>query len=108
MLADPSIAHYFSSTDMDRQHKMQKTFLTKLTGGPDNYVGRDLYTSHKHLKITNEDFDKSKSHLENAMYELNVERELVREMSLLFESGRSACVQDKTSSKVEIKKLKNI
>ena len=93
MLADSSIAHYFSATDMVRQHKMQKAFLTKLSGGPDNYVGRDLYSSHKHLKITNKDFDTSKFYLEEAMKELNVDRELIREMSNLFESGRSACAE---------------
>lgn len=94
MLADPSIAPYFSATDMVRQHKMQKTFLTKLTGGPDNYVGRDLYSSHCHLKIKNKDFDTSKFYLEESMKELNVERELIRELSNLFESGRNACVQN--------------
>lgn len=92
MLADSSIADFFSATDMVRQHKMQKSFLTKLTGGPDNYVGRDLYSSHHHLKITNKDFDVSKIHFEEAMKDLNIDRELIQEMKNLFESGRPACI----------------
>ena len=92
MLSNPAIANYFTTTDMERQHKMQKAFLTKLTGGPDLYIGRDLASSHKQLDIKNEDFDTSKGYLEEAMKELNVEKGLRDQVLAAFESGRTSCV----------------
>ena len=92
MLSNPTIANYFSTTDMERQHKMQKAFLTKLAGGPDLYIGRDLVSSHEHLDIKNEDFNTSKEYLEEAMVELNVEKDLRDQLVDAFESGRTSCV----------------
>jgi hemoglobin len=37
MLLDPKINHFFATTDMAKQRKQQKAFITLATGGPMNY-----------------------------------------------------------------------
>lgn len=46
VLKDEELAPFFESTDMDRQIEMQKRFLTMVTGGPNDYQGRDMKTAH--------------------------------------------------------------
>jgi hemoglobin len=46
MLADPIVSPFFLNTDMDKQRKRQKQFITMVTGGPCNYEGTDMKTAH--------------------------------------------------------------
>lgn len=49
MLADDRVNYFFDNTDMDRQIAKQKSFLTMVFGGPNNYTGKDMRVGHKHL-----------------------------------------------------------
>lgn len=49
MLADDRVSGFFDDVDMDRQIAKQKAFLTMVTGGPNNYTGRDMRTAHAPL-----------------------------------------------------------
>ncbi len=49
MLADDRVNYFFDNTDMDRQIAKQKSFLTMVFGGPNNYTGKDMREGHKHL-----------------------------------------------------------
>ena len=49
VLADQRISRFFESVDMDQQAAKQKAFLTMVFGGPNNYTGKDMRTSHAHL-----------------------------------------------------------
>jgi hemoglobin len=49
MLADDRVNYFFDNTDMDRQVAKQKSFLTMVFGGPNNYTGKDMREGHKHL-----------------------------------------------------------
>ena len=49
MIADQRVARFFATTDMQRQRGKQLAFLTMVTGGPNNYTGKDMRDGHKHL-----------------------------------------------------------
>ncbi len=49
VLSDDRINDYFEDVDMDAQAAKQKSFLTMVFGGPNNYTGKDMREGHKHL-----------------------------------------------------------
>ncbi len=49
VLADDRISGFFDDTDMDAQRAKQKSFLTMVFGGPNEYTGKDLRTAHATL-----------------------------------------------------------
>ena len=51
MLQDPIVNYYFANTDMSKQKKSQKNFISLVTGGPNNYNGADMKTAHQKFKI---------------------------------------------------------
>ena len=44
MLSDDRVSRFFDGVDMDRQMAKQTAFITMVTGGPNNYTGRDMRT----------------------------------------------------------------
>jgi hemoglobin len=57
MLADSKVKDFFSGTDMEKQRKRQKQFITLVTGGPNHYEGVDMKTAHAKFKIGKSHFD---------------------------------------------------
>ena len=55
-LSNPLIGHHFQKTDMARLKQLVFEFFSMGTGGPHQYTGRDMRTSHAGLNITEEDF----------------------------------------------------
>ena len=49
VLSDDLISSFFDDTDMDAQRNKQKSFLTMVLGGPNEYTGKDLRTAHAPL-----------------------------------------------------------
>lgn len=90
---EPKVKHIFSNVDMKKLIKMQKSYLSKLFGGPDFYVGKTLEEAHQHMKLSNSHFDVSKENLINAFKEVGISSFLCNEIGRLFESGRKACVK---------------
>ena len=92
VLADDTISRFFESIDMKRQHAMQKSFLTMVFGGPNNYTGRDLRTAHARLVkdgLSDAHFDAVAGHLQATLQELNVPANLVKEVMTIAESTRN-------------------
>ncbi|MHA4843979.1 group I truncated hemoglobin [Flavitalea antarctica] len=54
--SNPLIGHHFQETDMARLKQLVFEFFSMGTGGPHQYTGRDMRTSHAGLNITEEDF----------------------------------------------------
>lgn len=50
VLMDDRISEYFDDVDMDAQAAKQKSFLTMVFGGPNNYSGKDMREAHKGMK----------------------------------------------------------
>ena len=49
VLADDRVNGFFDKTDMERQAKKQKAFLSFAFGGPNNYSGKSMKDGHAHL-----------------------------------------------------------
>lgn len=89
VLSDPSISHFFDTTDMEAQHAKQKSFLTMAFGGPNNYTGADMRKAHAPLveKGLNEDhFNAVAGHLQATLEELNVPADLIGDVMTIAAS----------------------
>jgi len=56
-LNNPRIGHHFRHVDMPKLKQLVFEFFSMGTGGPHDYTGRDLESSHSNLGITQTDFD---------------------------------------------------
>ena len=66
MVADEQVASFFKNTDLPRQRAMQKKFLALVSGGPNEYDGRDMKTVHAKLGIAKANFDRTWENLKTA------------------------------------------
>ena len=83
VLADPKINGFFESVDMDEQRAKQKSFLTMVFGGPNQYSGKDLRTAHAPLVsrgLNGSHFDAVAGHLQATLNELGVAADVVQEI----------------------------
>jgi hemoglobin len=53
---NPTISHYFKDTDLDKLHGHVTAFFAAGTGGPANYEGRDMTSTHAAMGMSDEDF----------------------------------------------------
>lgn len=91
VLADDDLAPFFETTDMDKQIAKQASFLTMVTGGPNEYTGRDMRTAHAKVVeqgATDKHFDLVVKHLGDTLKELGVSDELVGTVASVAESVR--------------------
>lgn len=92
VLRDQELAPYFNDIDMDKQRSKQAAFLTMVTGGPNEYTGRDMRTSHAHLVergIGDRHVDLVIKHLGETLAELGVAQELIEQIAAVAESVRN-------------------
>lgn len=93
MLSDERVARFFDDVDMDRQMAKQTAFLTMVTGGPNNYTGRDLQAAHAHLLVhglNDTHVDIVIQHLGNTLLELGAPEDSVKQVAVLANSVRDA------------------
>ena len=86
VLSDDAISHFFDSTDMDAQRAKQKSFLTMVFGGPNEYTGKDMRTAHASLVengLDDSHFDAVAGHLQATLTELDVPGDLIEEVMTL-------------------------
>lgn len=62
------------------------------TGGPKCYPGRDMFESHKHLGLTDYEFDVTAHEIRNTLYQLGVPATETEEFLVIIESFRSKVV----------------
>ena len=93
VLADDRIKHFFANTDMVKQARHQKLFLTYAFGGLPNYSGRTMRESHKDLVenmgLNDSHFDAVIELLGATLQELGVADELIQEVAAIGESTRN-------------------
>ena len=80
VLADVSLAHFFSGVDMDALREHQKSFLIHAMGGPGDYHGRDMKSAHAGLRIEKKDFYAVADHLVDALAAMGVDEETIGEV----------------------------
>ena len=91
MLSDDRVAPFFETVDMDGQRAKQKGFLTMVTGGPNNYTGKDMREGHKHLLekgLNDTHVDIVIEHLGATLKELGVGDEQIQQVADLANSVR--------------------
>lgn len=92
MLADPITAPFFANTDMVKQRQSQKSFITMVCGGPNNYHGMDMKKAHDKFKINKEAFDETWANLVKSLNDHNVPQNLIDELKDIFYSVESDVV----------------
>ncbi len=89
VLADARINEFFKHTDMTRQKRMQKQFLTLAFGGPNNYSGAGMRKAHEGLALNDGHFDAVVENLGATLLELGVPDGKVQEAAAVAESVRA-------------------
>ena len=64
------------------------------TGGPACYPGRDMFEAHKHLGLSEYEFDVTAHEIRNTLYQLGVPRQEVIDFMDIIESYRTMVVAD--------------
>ncbi|MCB0337751.1 MAG: hypothetical protein KDD62_15650, partial [Bdellovibrionales bacterium] len=80
VLADDLLKAFFNGLNMTALKKKQVDFFTQALGGPANYQGRDMESSHEYLGIASEHFDAVAGHLVGTLQSLNVSQDLIDEV----------------------------
>jgi hemoglobin len=91
VLADDRISRFFEGVDMEQQAAKQKSFLTMVFGGPNNYSGKDMYEGHKHLLsmgLDDSHVDAVIEDLGSTLKELGVKDELITQVADIANSVR--------------------
>lgn len=93
VLADAYVKRFFEGVDMAKQAAKQKGFLIMVTGGPNNYTGKDMREGHRHLVrdmgLDDTHFDHIICHLRSTLAELGVKPELIKTVIGVAESTRN-------------------
>ncbi len=79
LATDKDLGRFFTGASEDSQKRIRQLVVDQLcamTGGPCLYIGRDMKTAHKGLKINEKDWETSVNHLKSTLKKFNVpERE---------------------------------
>lgn len=93
VLADAYIKRFFEGVDMVKQAAKQKGFLILVTGGPNNYTGKDMREGHRRLVrdmgLDDTHFNHVICHLRSTLAELGVKPELIKTVIGVAESTRN-------------------
>lgn len=77
VLADPSLAPYFTHADLSSVKRHQVLLLSQVLDGPAHYEGRALGETHRSLDITSEAYDRVVAHLVSVLTELGADDEAI-------------------------------
>lgn len=91
VLSDGRVNRFFGDVDMGKQRAKQKSFLSMLFGGPDDYTGQNLRDAHKHLVddgLDDSHFNVVAVHLQNTLEILGVRSDLVNQVMAIVASTR--------------------
>jgi len=91
VLSDAYVTPFFEGIDMDKQAGKQKSFLTMVLGGPNNYTGLDMREGHKHLVdqgLNASHFEHILAHLRTTLAELGLGEDKIAEVIAIADSVR--------------------
>lgn len=77
VLADPKLAPFFASADLDRLKGHQRSFIAAAIGGPEIFSGADMASAHAGLGTRDADFDAVVSHLVDTLTGLGVPEQTI-------------------------------
>ncbi len=91
VLSDDRVNEFFKDTDMNKQKRMQKAFLTFAFGGPNNYQGRNMRKAHEKVVadgLNDAHFDTIVELLAETLKELNANDEQIAKVATIANSIR--------------------
>lgn len=92
ILADPLLSPFFSELDMEAQNKKMVSFMAVAFGGPKEFQGKDLRSSHKKLVaehgLSDRHFDAVAVHLQTTLEQMGIADELTQQVMELVGSTR--------------------
>jgi truncated hemoglobin YjbI len=91
-LNNPKISHHFQKVDMDKLKQLVFEFFSMGTGGPHQYTGRDMISTHKNLNISENDFDIGNEDTIEALKANGVNNETIDEVMGILNSMRGDVV----------------
>jgi hemoglobin len=90
VLADDSLSHFFSGTDMNHLRSRQVMFVSMLLGAAE-YRGKDIRSAHglaRSQGLSDAHFDSFLKHFRVALAEVGVKSENVEQVMKLVENNR--------------------
>jgi len=66
--------------------------MGNLTGGPQTYTGRDMVTSHRHLKINSEQWSSFMEDMNEICLDFNLPKDDVRDLTAIISSMMEDCI----------------
>ncbi|HZS07763.1 MAG TPA: group 1 truncated hemoglobin [Blastocatellia bacterium] len=96
LATDKSLERLFMGVSDNSKRRIRQLVLDQLcevTGGPCYYIGRDMKTSHKGLKITEKDWDTSVRHLTATLDKFKVPAREKKEVLTAIASLKSDIVE---------------
>lgn len=93
VLADPRLAPFFPTTDMEALRAKQVMFLIMLLGSTRTFKGPDLASAHAGARaqgLSDEHFDALLGHFEASLGDLDVKEDFTREILARIEATRDA------------------
>lgn len=91
-LNNPRIGHHFRKVDMGRLKQLVFEFFSMGIGGPHQYTGRDMLTTHTGLHITEEDFQIANQDTVDALKENGVGEAEINEVIAILNSMKGEVV----------------
>ena len=85
-----AISHYFEDVDLDQLTTHVVAFFTAGTGGPANYEGRDMTSTHSAMGLSVADFDSAVADVLAAVNSNTNDDDVVAEVAAILESLRPA------------------
>jgi hemoglobin len=88
---------FFKRTDMAHLRARQSMFISMLLGGQIVYTGKDIHAAHalaRQKGLNETHFDTFLIHFREALNEVGVEADKVEKVMKLFESKRSAVLNE--------------
>jgi hemoglobin len=88
--ANPDVSHYFEGVDDEKLAKHVVAFFAAGTGGPTNYEGRDMTSTHATMNMSDADFDSVVVDVLKAVDSNGIDAEAKAEVAAILESLRPA------------------
>jgi len=87
---NPVLAHYFDGVDDDKLAMHVTAFFAAGTGGPANYEGRDMTSTHASMNMSDADFDSAVSDVAAAAAANGIDPDTIAAVGEILESLRPA------------------
>ncbi len=97
LATDPDLGRFFIGHSEDSQKQIRQLIVDQLceaTGGPCVYTGRDMKTSHKGMRISEEDWQKTAAHLVATLDKFSVPQALQDEVLALIGTLKEDIVEE--------------